>query len=67
MVQNIKIAKKPYRAPALRVLEPAAARAKLEAPRDPRDAEARQMLSLLNQRRVGKRSAAHSASGSSLP
>ena len=67
LVRDIKIAKKPYRAPALRILEPAAAKAKLEAARDPLDAEARQMLSALNHRLVGERSAARSVSNNSLP
>jgi hypothetical protein len=67
MVRDLKIARKPYRAPALRILEPAAAKAKLEAPWHPQDAGTRQMLSVLKHRLVGKRSAAHSASSSSLP
>ena len=67
VVRDIKIAKKLYRAPALQTLEPAAAKAKLEAARGPLDAEARQMLSVLNHGRVEKRSAAHPASGCSLP
>ncbi|MGC2184327.1 MAG: hypothetical protein WA637_13685 [Terriglobales bacterium] len=67
MVRDSKTAKKPYRAPALRILEPAAAQAKLEAVRDPLDAEARQMLSVLKHRLVEERSAAHSVSNNSLP
>jgi hypothetical protein len=67
VVRDLKIARKTYRAPGLRILEPAAAEVKLEALLHPEDADARQMLSVLKHRLVGRRSAAHSASGSSLP
>ncbi|MGH9552439.1 MAG: hypothetical protein ACRD3W_23835 [Terriglobales bacterium] len=55
VVQDLKTAKKPYRAPALRIMEPAAAKAKLESRRQPQDAEARQMLSVLKHRLVETR------------
>ncbi|MGA9813777.1 MAG: hypothetical protein WBQ64_13415, partial [Terriglobales bacterium] len=50
VVRNLRIAKKLYCAPALRILEPAAAKAKLEVSRHPQDADARQMLSVLKHR-----------------
>ncbi len=66
MVRTIKVAKKPYRTPALRILD-SAAKLELEAVGTPQDAGTRQMLSVLNQQLDGKKSAVHSASRSSLP
>jgi hypothetical protein len=67
VVRDIKVAKKPYRTPALRILDSAAAKSELEAVGAPQNADTRQMLSVLNQQLDGKKSAAHSASRSSLP
>lgn len=60
MVRDLKAAKKPYSAPSFQVLDAGAAQAELEANGALNDANARQMLSVLNQPRDGKPSPAPS-------
>lgn len=67
MVRDPKAAKKPYSAPAFQVLDAGAAKAELEATGAMNDANARQMLSVLNQKLDGKPSPTHSAQRGSLP
>jgi hypothetical protein len=65
--QDLKVAKKPYRAPSFQVLDDAAAKAELEAASALNDPNAQQMLSLLNQSGNGKPSPAPSTPRSSVP
>ena len=67
MVRDPKAAKKPYSAPAFQVLDASAAKAELEATGAMNDANARQMLSVLNQKLDGKPSPTDSAERGSLP
>jgi len=67
LIRDLKVAKKPYRTPTLRILDPAAARTELEMAGNTQTADTRQMLSALNQQPDGKKSIAHSASRDSLP
>jgi hypothetical protein len=48
VVQELKAAKKPYSAPAFHILDAAAATVELEAASVAQDANARQMLSVIN-------------------
>jgi hypothetical protein len=67
VVRDPKAAKKPYSAPAFQVLDAGAAKAELEATGASNDANARQLLSVLNQTRDGKPSPTPSAERGSLP
>jgi hypothetical protein len=67
VVWDPKAAKKPYRAPAFQILDAGAAKAELEATGAMNDANARQILSVLNQKRDGKPSPTDSAERGSLP
>jgi len=48
VVQDLKAAKKPYSAPAFQILDAAAAKIELEAASASEDANARQILSVVN-------------------
>jgi hypothetical protein len=65
--RDLKVAKKPYIAPSFRILDAGSAKAELEANGALDDANARQMLSVLNQPPDGKPAPAPSTVGSSLP
>jgi hypothetical protein len=65
--RDLKVAKKPYSPPSFQVLDASAAKAELEATGTSDDANARQMLSVLNQPRDGKPSPAPSTSATELP
>jgi hypothetical protein len=65
--RDFKAAKKPYSAPSFRVLDAGAAKAELEASGLLDEANARQMLSVLNQPREGKPSPVPSTSATVLP
>ena len=67
MIRDLKVAKKPYRTPTLRILDPAGARAELEMAGGRQTADTRQMLSALSQQPEGKKSIAHPVSRGSLP
>ncbi len=62
MIRDLKVAKKPYRTPTLRILDPSAAKAELEIAGRTQTADTRLMLSALNQQSDGKKSIAHSVS-----
>lgn len=49
MVQDLKVAKKPYNAPSFQVLDADAAKAELKAGGESNDAGTQQMLAVLNQ------------------
>jgi hypothetical protein len=67
VVQDLKVAKKPYNAPSFQVLDAGAAKAELEAAEESNDADTRQMLAVLNQPNDGKPAPAPSAARSPLP
>jgi hypothetical protein len=67
VIRDLKVAKKPYRTPTLRILDPSAVKAELEVAGRTQTADTRLMLSALNQQPDGKKSIAHSASRDSLP
>lgn len=67
MVGDLKVAKKPYSTPSFEIVDPATAKAGLEAAGTSTDADTRQMLSVIDQQLNGKKSAPHSASPRSLP
>jgi hypothetical protein len=65
--RDLKVEKKPYNAPSFQILDAGAARAELEATGLLNDANARRMLSVLNQPPDAKPSPVPSTSGTSLP
>ena len=67
MDRDFKAAKKPYSAPSFQVLDAGTAKAELEASGSMDEANARQMLSVLNQPRDGKPSPVPSTSATLLP
>lgn len=67
MVEGLKAGKKPYSAPAFHILDAGTAKAELEAAGAAQDANARQMLSAINQELERTASQAESAWGSPHP
>jgi hypothetical protein len=65
--RDLKVAKKPYSAPAFQVLDAGAAKAELEAPASSDDANVRQMLSVLKRPSDGKPAPAPSTPATVLP
>ncbi len=59
MIRDLKVAKRLYRTPTLRILDPAAARAELEMAGSTQTADTRLMLSALNQQPDEKKSIAN--------
>jgi hypothetical protein len=54
VVQDLKVAKKPYNAPSFQVLDAGSAKEELRAAGESNDADTRQMLAVLNQPGDGK-------------
>ena len=67
MDRDLKAAKKPYSAPSFQLLDAGAAKAELEATGSSNDANARQMLSVLNRPRDAKPSPPPSTPETALP
>ncbi len=67
MIRDLKVAKKPYRTPTLRILDPSAAKAELQMAGSMQAADTRQMLSALNQQAEGKKGPASNLCGSDTP
>jgi hypothetical protein len=65
--RDLKVAKKPYKAPSFQVVDAGAAKAELEASGPLNDENARKMLSVLNKPRDGKPSPPPSTARTSLP
>jgi hypothetical protein len=59
--RDLKVAKRPYSAPSFKVLDASAAKAELDATGPLSDENSRQMLSVLNQPRDEKPSAARTS------
>jgi hypothetical protein len=67
VVQDLKVAKKPYNAPSFQVLDAGSAKEELRAAGESNDADTRQMLAVLNQPGDGKPAPAPSPVRSPLP
>lgn len=67
VAQDLKAAKKPYSAPAFQILDAGTAKVELEAASAAQDANARQMLSVINQELERTASQAESAWDSPHP
>jgi hypothetical protein len=67
VVQDVKAARKPYRAPAFEVLVPSAAQAKLATVEASKDGSAQEMLSVSNKQLEKQTSIAQSATLSLSP